>query len=170
MLISLIAAASLNHVIGLNGAMPWQQPADLAYFKRTTLHHHIIMGRKTFDEFGLRKPLPQRTNIVVSRQAELHLQGCHVVHSLPDALHIAQQAHETECFVIGGGEIYAQAIAIAHRIYLTYIHAELAGDTYFPDLPLQQWQLISSQAHPADHRNQYPYTFTVWERVTTGNC
>ncbi|MBK9458019.1 MAG: dihydrofolate reductase [Chitinophagales bacterium] len=164
MIISLIAAATRNYVIGKDGGMPWHQPADLAYFKRTTIGHCVVMGRKTFEEFGLRKPLPKRTNIIVSRNPNLVLEGCYIANSLRTALDIAQNANETECFIIGGEQIYRLALPYANRIYLTYIETELEGDTFFPVPNWAEWTQTLHQEHPADTKNQYNYTFTVWEK------
>lgn len=164
MIISLIAAATCNYVIGKDGGMPWHQPADLAYFKRTTIGHCVVMGRKTFEEFGLRKPLPKRTNIIVSRNPNLVLEGCYIANSLRTALDIAQNANETECFIIGGEQIYRLALPYANRIYLTYIETELEGDTFFPAPNWTEWTQTLHQEHLADTKNQYNYTFTVWEK------
>lgn len=169
MIISLIAAATRNYIIGKDGGMPWHQPADLAYFKHITNGHCVVMGRRTFEGFAMRKPLPKRTNIIVSRNPNLIIDGCHVVNSLQDALKIAQNANETECFIIGGEQIYRLAMPYAHRIYLTYIETELAGDTSFPDPDWTQWTQTLLQAHPADTKNQYGYTFTVWEKKETNS-
>lgn len=165
MIISLIAATTRNYVIGKDGGMPWHQPADLAYFKRTTIGHCVVMGRKTFEEFGLRKPLPKRTNIIVSRNPNLALEGCYIANSLRTALDIAQNANETECFIIGGEQIYRLALPYANRIYLTYIETELEGDTFFPVPNWTEWTQTLHQEHPADTKNQYNYTFTVWEKT-----
>lgn len=164
MIISLIAATTRNYVIGKDGGMPWHQPADLAYFKRTTIGHCVVMGRKTFEEFGLRKPLPKRTNIIVSRNPNLVLEGCYIANSLRAALDIAQNVNETECFIIGGEQIYRLALPYANRIYLTYIETELEGDTFFPVPNWTEWTQTLHQEHPADTKNQYNYTFTVWEK------
>ncbi len=164
MIISLIAAATCNYVIGKDGGMPWHQPADLAYFKRTTIGHCVVMGRKTFEEFGLRKPLPKRTNIIVSRNPNLVLEGCYIANSLRTALDIAQNVNETECFIIGGEQIYRLALPYANRIYLTYIETELEGDTFFPAPNWTEWTQTLHQEHLADTKNQYNYTFTVWEK------
>ena len=166
MLISLIAAATLNDVIGKSGAMPWHLPDDLRYFKQMTLHHHVIMGRKTFEEFGLQKPLPKRTNIIVSRRQNWQIEGCVVGANLHDALAIARNNGETEAFIIGGGQIYKQALPICDRIYLTRIEANLAGDTFFPTFSAHEWHEISSQRHEIDDKHAYPFEFKVYERIT----
>jgi len=124
MTVSMIAAATKNLVIGKDGKMPWYLPNDLRYFRRITLRHHVIMGRKTYEEFGKSKPLPKRTNIVVTRQKGLLLDGCHVVHSVEHGLEIARKNGETEAFIIGGAQIYCLALPLADRIYLTNIHRQ----------------------------------------------
>lgn len=166
MLVSLVVAATLNGVIGNNGGLPWRLPNDLAYFKQLTLGHHIVMGRKTFKSLPKRKPLPGRTNLIISRQANFQATGFEVVDSLAAALQLAEQSGETECFVIGGEQIFRLALPLAHRIYLTRIETTLEGDTFFPTLDWNNWQLMSQKAHPADERHPYPYAFTVWERKT----
>ncbi|HNL07015.1 MAG: dihydrofolate reductase [Chitinophagales bacterium] len=164
MIISLIAAATHNHVIGKNGDMPWHLPKDLAYFKRITLGHCIIMGRKTFESFGKGKALPHRTNIVMSRQKEYQLPPQVVLaKDLSTAIDVAVNLQETECFVIGGSEIYALALPFAHRIYMTRIDAIVEGDTFFPLQNWEQWQLISSETHQADAQHAFSYVFEVWE-------
>lgn len=163
MIVSLIAAATENHVIGFEGGMPWHLPNDLRYFKRTTIGHHIIMGRKTFEEFGLRKPLPKRTNIVLTRQ-NLSIKGCIVMNDLTKALNLAKAAGETEAFIIGGEQIYRLAMPLANRIYLTKIHTELKGDTFFPEIKPQVWKQLSAEKHYTDDKHDYNYTFTVWEK------
>lgn len=164
MVISLIAAVSDNNVIGLNGDLPWKQSNDLKFFKRTTVHHHIIMGRKTFFGEGIGKPLPKRVNIVLTRQQNLQIKGATIVNTLADGLEIAKKAGETEVFIIGGAQIYQLALPIAHKIYLTRIHAQIQGDTFFPELDPNVWTLNSVEAYESDEKNQYNYTFTVWKK------
>ena len=164
MIISLIAAATHNDVIGKNGDMPWHLPKDLAYFKRITFGHCIIMGRKTFESFGKGKVLPHRTNIVMSRQKDYLLPPqALLAKDLSSAIDIAANLQETECFVIGGSEIYALALPVAHRIYMTRIDAIVDGDTFFPLQNWTQWQLINSETHQPDAQHVYSYAFEVWE-------
>lgn len=166
MLISLIAAISRNKVIARQGTMPWQQPADLKYFKQKTVGHHILMGRKTYESLGQHKPLPQRTNIVLTQDALFQAPNCLVVPTLAEALDTAEQNGENELFVIGGGQIYALTLPLSDRLYLTTIETTLPdGDTFFPEIDFNCWQQIACESHPADDRNQYPYTFTIWQRV-----
>ena len=164
--VSLIVAATRNQVIGLENQMPWHLPADLRYFKQCTLGKPIIMGRKTWESLG--RPLPGRLNIVISRQADAELAGAEVFADLASAIERGQewaaQQGVDEVMVIGGGQIYQQAIALAQRVYLTRIELELEGDTFFPVLDAGDWQQTSAQAHPA--QNTEPgYTFEVWQRI-----
>lgn len=164
--VSLIVAATRNQVIGLENQMPWHLPADLRYFKQCTLGKPIIMGRKTWESLG--RPLPGRLNIVISRQAATELEGAEVFADLESAIlrgqEWAKQQGVSEVMVIGGGQIYQQAIALAQRVYLTRIELELEGDTFFPVLDAGDWQQTSAQAHPA--QNTEPgYTFEVWQRI-----
>jgi len=163
MIVSMISAMSHDRVIGLNGGMPWHLPADLANFKRSTMGCSVIMGRTTYDSIG--KPLPGRKNIVLSRSPELSLAGCEVVGSLDDALELVK--HEQEVFIIGGQQVYQQALSLAERLYLTHIEAKFEGDTFFPDYTSIDWTQLSSKKHPADEKNPYPYRFEVLERVPT---
>lgn len=163
--VSLIVAATRNQVIGLDNQMPWHLPADLRYFKQRTLGKPIIMGRKTWESLG--RPLPERLNIVVTRQTDIALEGAEVFADLQAAIERGQEwASEQgvdEVMVIGGGQLYQQALALTQRVYLTRIDLELEGDTFFPVLDAQQWQQTEAQAHPA--QDQEPgYTFEVWQR------
>ncbi|MEO6697181.1 MAG: type 3 dihydrofolate reductase [Gammaproteobacteria bacterium] len=159
--ISLIAAVGKNLVIGKDNAMPWHLPADLKYFKRVTLGKHVIMGRKTFASIG--RPLPGRTNIIVTRDADYRAEGCVVVRSIGQALQAAEGAGEV--MVIGGANLFEQLLPSATRIYLTEIKADFAGDSYFPALRTSDWRERERQDYPADDANPYPYSFVVMERV-----
>lgn len=159
-LISIIAAMAENRVIGVDNTLPWRLPADLGHFRRLTTGHHVIMGRRNYESIG--KPLPERTNIVVTRNRDYRAPGCVVVHSLEEALKRAQA--DAEIFVIGGAEIYQQALARADRLYLTLVHADVAGDTYFPDFAPDRWKEISRERHEADAKNPYPYSFLIYDR------
>ena len=165
MIISLIAALTRNRVIGLNNDLPWHLPDDMKYFMQTTKGHHVIMGRKNYDSIPEKfRPLPNRTNIVVTRQAGLTLPNCTVVHSLEEAVGIARKAGEPELFVIGGAAIYQLGMPLANRLYLTEIDVTLAGDTYFPDFPTSAWKEVSRQHHPVDERHAFPFDFVIYER------
>jgi dihydrofolate reductase len=158
-MISLIAAMARNRVIGMDNAMPWHLPADLAHFKRVTLGNTVIMGRHTFESIG--RPLPGRQNIIVSRQDGYRAEGCMVVNSVDAAL---EAADSDEVMIIGGGQLYADMLHRADRLYLTLIDAELDGDTYFPDYEVYDWREIERETHGPDEKNAHAYTFVTLER------
>lgn len=162
--ISLIAAMGRNRVIGRDGQMPWHLPDDLKYFKQKTLGHTVIMGRKTWDAMG--RMLPNRRNVVVSRNADFRADGAIVVNSLDEALRHGSEgaAGQQELFVIGGEQIYRMAMEKADRIYLTRIDAEFQGDAYFPEFDERHWRCVSREPHPADERHAHKFAFEVWER------
>ena len=163
--LAMIAALANNHVIGLDNRMPWHLPADLKHFKAMTLGKPIIMGRKTWDSLG--RPLPGRLNRVVSRQPDLQLEGAETFTDLDSALTRAEQwAREQgvdELMLIGGAQLYAQALPQAQRLYLTRIEASPEGDAFFPDYDQAEWQCIDSQAHPAEG-DAPAYRFETWQR------
>ncbi len=159
--LSLIAAMAENRVIGREGGLPWRLPDDLRHFKRLTVDHTVIMGRRTFDE--IKRPLDNRRNVVVTRNAGFRPHGVTVVPSLKEAL--ALGATEEEVFVIGGGEIFAAALPLADRIYLTVVHAQIEGDTTFPTFEEGEWVLVSEEPHPADEQHLYGFTFRRYDRV-----
>ena len=168
MIISLIAAVSENNVIGRKKGMPWHMPEDLKYFYKITKGHHVIMGRKTFQEFGVSKPLPERTNIVISVNSDLELQGVIVMHSLIEALHYAKDNNEDECFIIGGGVIYRDSIDMADKLYITRIRTHIVdGDTFFPEIDTKSWVLINEEHRLKDKQNPYDYSFLVYQRIKT---
>jgi dihydrofolate reductase len=162
MAVSLIVAVSETGVIGRDGGLPWRLSADLKHFKKTTMGHHLIIGRRTWDEVG--KPLPGRTMVVVTRSRRFSSEGVHVAHSLEEALDIARD--DDEPFIGGGAHIYRMALENdrVDRIYLTRIHAEVEGDTYFPKIYLNEWDLVSEEHHEADDRNEFPFSFLIYER------
>ncbi len=162
MIVSAIVAVSQNGFIGKDNQIPWYLSSDLKYFKRTTLGHHIIMGRKSYDSIG--RPLPKRTNLVVSRNPFLAISGCVVVHSIEEALDYAAQHGEEEVFIIGGGAIYNQSLPFWDRLYLTEVHAEVEGDVRFPDWDPNQWDLVFQEDHPQDEKNDHPFSFKVFHR------
>lgn len=159
--ISLVAAMAKNRVIGVDNQLPWHLPADLKHFKALTVGKPIIMGRKTFCSLG--KPLPNRTNIIITHQKDFVAPGCVVCHSIDTALKHVQPCDEV--MIIGGANIYQQFLPLAHRLYITYVDVELAGDSYFPDFSFERWRLMSNEQHLADERNAYNYAFTLYERV-----
>jgi dihydrofolate reductase len=163
MIVSVVVAVSDSGVIGKEGRLPWHLPADLRHFKRLTVGHHVIMGRKTHESIG--KPLPDRTNIVVTRRTDWRPEGCEVASSLEEALDRARGRGEEEAFVIGGGEIFRLALPIADRVHWTRVHAHAEGDAFFPALDPDRWREVEARSFPADERNPFPYTFLVYERV-----
>jgi dihydrofolate reductase len=167
MIISAIVATDKNGVIGKDEDIPWHLPADLKYFKRRTLNHHILMGRKSFESIG--RPLPKRTNIVITRNPFYVASNCLVVPSLEEGLRLAEENGEEEAFVIGGGEIYKLAMPLIDRLYLTEVETEVeGGDTYFPDWDPAEWTLTSSERHEPDEKNEFVYTFKVYDRTVNG--
>jgi dihydrofolate reductase len=162
MLISVLVAVSENNVIGREGNLPWHLSDDLRRFKRLTMGHHLVMGRKTFESIG--RPLPGRTILVLTRQAGMHWEGVGTVRSFDQAREVAEAAGESELFVVGGGEIYRQTLAHARRLYITLVHAQVDGDTHFPELAWEQWELEEETACPANDRNTVASTFRVYHR------
>lgn len=165
--LAIIVAAAENGVIGRNNALPWHLPEDLRYFKRVTMGKPIVMGRKTFESIG--RPLPGRTNIVISRNPDFLAEGVKVVASLDDALALADNiAHidgAREVVVIGGAEIYRLAIPRADRMYITQVHASVDGDALLPGIDWSGWQEVSKEAHQASANNPYDYSFVVYDRL-----
>lgn len=165
MIISLIAALTENRVIGRDNDLPWHLPDDMKYFMQTTSGHHVIMGRKNYESIPDKfRPLPNRANIVVTRQEAYNAPGCMVVNSIPDAIDIAIDNHETEIFIIGGAEIYTQSMALANRLYLTEIRTSLEGDAFFPMFNKHEWNEVSRKHHPADARHQHAFDFVIYEK------
>jgi len=170
MKISLIAAVAQNRVIGKNNDLPWHLPDDMKYFMQTTKGHHCIMGRKNYQSIPEKfRPLPNRTNIVVTRQNKFNAPGCIVVNSIEEALKITETHNEPETFIIGGAEIYASSLAAADLLYLTEIKADIEGDTHFPEFKPSEWKEISRQHHPADERHLYAFDFVIYQRLLTNN-
>jgi dihydrofolate reductase len=157
MLKSIIVAKAENHVIGLDNQLPWHLPKDLQHFKRITMGHHVILGRKTFA--FIKNPLPGRKLIVITRNPNYRVQGCTVVRDITTALAVAEQAGETEIFIAGGGEIYQATLSLADKIYLTEIKAPLDGDAFFPIINANEWEEVARIHHPADERHLYAYDF-----------
>jgi len=163
--ISIIVAMNQKQVIGINNQLPWSLPNDLKYFQQKTLHNPIIMGRKTFESIG--KPLPKRSNIILSTQANWQHPGCQSAKNLTDALQLAEQAPGDEVMIIGGASIYQQALEIANTIYLTIIDNQLDGDCFFPKSLAelkQSWAILNAQANPIDDQHAYSYTFYTLKR------
>jgi dihydrofolate reductase len=165
MIISLIVAASTNNVIGKNGQLPWHLPNDMKFFKNTTWGMPVIMGRKTYESFTS-EPLPGRFNFVVTRKRDWdpHHDKVRVATTLEQAITDAEDTDCKETFVIGGGQIYGEAIGIADKIYMTRVHTTVEGDTYFPVIDEKKWQLTSDLDFPGDEKHAYSYSFQVWGR------
>ena len=151
-----------NRVIGRDGTLPWQLPDEMAHFRKTTLSHPIIMGRKTFDSMN-RKPLPMRQNIVMSR-SELSEEGIQHAPDLDAALTFARESGAQECFVIGGSAIYVEAIPVADRLYETIVDADIPGDVYFPKYDLDDWEEVQRAHHQVDPMHEYAFDIIVRER------
>lgn len=165
--ISIIVAMGENRVIGKANELPWRLSADLKRFKELTRGHAVIMGRKTFESIfaRLKKPLPERTNIVVTHQKDFPApEGCIVVSSLEQAIGVARSKNETEAFIIGGGQIYALALPVATKLYITKVGTTPEGDAVFPVFDESEWNLVSSEAHPQDEANNHAYAFLTYER------
>lgn len=160
MLVSIIVAIAENNVIGKDNKLVWHLPKDLKHFKETTSGHFIIMGRKTYESNG--RPLPNRTNVIITKDKNYKAEGCKIVHSLNEALDFAK--NESEVFIIGGGEIYKQAMPIADRIYLTKVHQPFEGDTFFPEINMKEWSELNRQYFEPDERNKYPFSIITLVR------
>jgi len=166
--LSLVCALARNRVIGADNQLPWHLPRDLAYFKAVTMGHPIIMGRKTFDSIG--RPLPGRRNIVVTRQEGWAHEGVTTVNSLESAVtcatELAQCNGVCEVMLIGGPSLFAQALPLAHRMYLTEVHADVAGDVYFPSFPLAEWVEVKREEYAADEKNLLACAFVTYDRAS----
>lgn len=163
MKISLVAAMDVNRVIGANNDMPWHLPADMKRFRSVTLGKPVVMGRRTYESIG--KPLPQRENVVLTRDTSFDAPGCLVFKELSAVFETFAKREVAELVIIGGGEIYAQAMPQAGHLYLTRIDAELNGDTWFPDFDERNWTKVSVETHDRDERNAYNLTFEHWQRT-----
>ncbi len=161
MSVTLVAAVARNRVIGKDGDLPWRLPADMKHFKRTTVGHPLIMGRRTFESFG--RPLPDRTNIVVTRNRGYRPEGAVVAASLDAAMKIAREEDE-EIFIGGGEEVFRHFLPTADRMILTWIDEEFEGDTFFPEFDEREWRVVSREEHEPDERNRWRYSFVVYER------
>ena len=163
MKISCIVAAAKNNVIGKDNDIPWHLPADLKYFKRITMGRTVIMGRNCFESIG--RPLPKRTNIILTRDPYYISSGCIMAHSIQEALQIAEDSGETEAFIIGGGKVYEQTIHLWEKLYYTDVDLEVEGDVFFPEIDQKEWQLQSAIYNPTDEKNAFNFTFKVYDRI-----
>jgi dihydrofolate reductase len=162
MIVSLIVAVDDAGGIGKDGRLPWRLSSDMRRFKEITMGHHIIAGRKTYESIG--RPLPGRETIVVTRNPGYTEEGISVAHSLAEAIELARSRGETEAIIVGGAEIYREALAVADRLYLTQVDASVDADTYFPEWDAAEWKMEESATIPADEKNQYACTFRVLSR------
>ncbi len=171
MILSLISAVAKNGVIGVANTLLWDLPADMKHFRNTTSGHTVIMGRKTYESIG--RPLPNRKNIVITRDASYMKDGIDVVNSLEEAIRLVTLEHgkefeenqdEVEAFVIGGGEIYKQAIDKAQKLYITEVHQDFEGDTLFPEIDKAIWKEVSREDHTEDDTNKIPYSFVEYKK------
>ena len=160
MTLSIITAMASNRTIGIDNTLPWRCPADLKHFKALTMGHHMIMGRKTFDSIG--KPLPGRTTVVVTRNRNLQIEGCIVAHSLQEA--IAACSGDAEIFIVGGAELYTQALPLTDMLYITEIRQEAEGDAHFPEFDMNAWQEIAREPHSQQEPQPLEYHFVTYRR------
>ena len=158
--LSIIVAMAKNRTIGIDNTLPWRIPADLQHFKKLTMGHHLIMGRKTFESIG--RPLPGRITVVVSRDRSLKIDGCIVAHSLPEAM--ANCASDPQVFVVGGADIYAQALDLADTLYNTEIQRDVIGDAWFPEFDPSEWREVSREIHRQETPEPLEYHFVEYRR------
>ena len=158
MIVSIVVAIAENNAIGKNNQLLWHLPADLKHFRLITTGHTVIMGRKTYDSVG--KPLPNRRNIIITRQ-DIIIEGCEVVKSIEDALALCA---EEEVFIVGGAEIYRQAMHLTDRIYLTIVHQKFEADSFFPEINYNEWRETEREDHQPDEKNKLPYSFITLNR------
>jgi len=158
--LSIIVAKATNNVIGNNNTLIWHLPSDLKYFKKLTTGNTIIMGRKTFDSIG--KPLPNRRNVIITRNSNLKIEGCEVVNSLEEAIQLSSS--DENVFIVGGADIYRQSMTMAQTLYVTEVHAEFNGDSYFPEIEPSKWIEIKREDHNADEKNSLDYSFVTYNK------
>jgi dihydrofolate reductase len=164
-MLAIIVAMDKNRLIGNDNKLPWHLPADLQYFKKITTNYPVIMGRKTFDSIFamLGKPLPNRENIILSRDKNLQIDGCKVINNITEIKNL------DNAFVIGGSNIYQQTIDIVDKLYITEVSGDFKGDAYFPEFDTNIWQLENSQKHNKNEINKYDYEFKIWTKTTNNN-
>jgi dihydrofolate reductase len=157
MVISQIVAVANNNVIGKDNDLIWRLPADLKHFKNITMGHCMLMGRKNFESIG--RPLPGRTTIIVTRNKDYKVDGCHTVFSIEEGIDLAKSLNETELMIIGGGQIYEQSLPSTSKIYFTAVHETFEGDTFYPTLSSDTWTLTNEENHSANEKNKHDFTF-----------
>lgn len=163
--IAMIAAVAENGVIGKDNDLAWSLPDDMKYFMNTTKGHYIVLGRKNYDSLPPKfRPLPDRTNVVITRQSDLQLEGAHIVNTLEEAFEFCKKNNQEKIFVIGGGQIYKLALPYADTLYITEVHHSFDGDTYFPEFDKSDWEEVSREPHGMDERHLYPFDFVVYKR------
>jgi len=163
MIISTIVAKAKNNIIGKDNDIPWYLPADLKYFKKITTGHHIIMGRKCFQSIG--KPLPKRTNVIVTQNPFFLVSNCYIANSVEEALQIAHDNGEEEAMIIGGGQIYNLTKHLWDRMYITEVDLSIDGDIFFPEMDMSKWTLTNKEEHTKDAKNEFDYTFLKYDRI-----
>ncbi|HCE55974.1 MAG: hypothetical protein APF83_09450 [Lutibacter sp. BRH_c52] len=161
-MVTIMAAIAANNALGKDNQLIWYLPADLKRFKKTTLNHAVIMGRKTYESLG--KPLPNRTNILITRDKNYKAEGCVVVNSLKKALKIAEEVDENP-FILGGAEIYKQAMPFTDKLDITFVHHQFDADVFFPEIDKTIWKETSRENFKADENNKYDYSFVTFERI-----
>jgi len=161
--ISCVVAVANNNVIGRDNDIPWYLPADLKYFKKITLDHHILMGRNCYESIG--RPLPKRTNVIITRDPFYIASNCLIAHSINEALEVAYDNGEKDAMIIGGGMIYKQTQDLWDTLYITEVDLNVDGDIFFPQIDPKEWELISAESHEPDEKNEHPYVFKKYERI-----
>ena len=168
MIVSIIAAVAKDRTIGKDNDLIWHYPIDMAFFKSSTKNHYVIMGRRNYDSIPEKyRPLPHRTNVIVTRQTDLVAEGCLVVNSLAEAIEIAKNDKQKEIFIIGGGQIYKQALedGIVTKMYLTHIDKDYHGDAFFPEFDLSKWQVAHEEFHEKDDKHEADFVITTYKKL-----
>ena len=168
MIISMIAAVAANNVIGKDNDLVWRLPDDMKYFMETTRDHFVIMGRKNYESIPHKyRPLPNRVNIIITRQKDYQAPDCIVTNTMKEALDYAKEQDQEEVFIIGGGQVYKQSLPLVHKLYITEVHENFEGDTYFPEFDQRLWNEISRKHHPKDDKHQHEFDFVIYKRKPT---
>lgn len=167
MIVSMIAAVAENLVIGRDNDLVWRLPDDMKYFMETTQNHHVIMGRKNYESIPHKfRPLPNRVNIIVTQQDDYDAGDSLLTNSIQEAIEVAKNNNQEEVFIIGGGQIYAQSIDLADRLYITEVKASFEGDTFFPEIDKNDWLEVSRKPHGKDDRHAHEFDFVIYERIS----